>query len=50
MIKMRLQLLPEQVEAFVADLKKKYRVLSVSAPYKNRNSEFVRVYVEVEFK
>lgn len=48
-IKMRLQGLPDQMGEFVKDLKKKYRVLSVSEPYPNRRSEYVRVYVEVEF-
>lgn len=48
MIKARLQGLPEEVKKLVADLKKHYRVLQESDPYPNRNSEYIRFYVEIE--
>jgi hypothetical protein len=48
MIKVRLQGLPDEIERFVDDFKLNYEVLEVSDPYKNRNSEFVRVYVTIK--
>lgn len=48
MIKIRLQALPDEIDKFIEDFKEKYEVLSVSDKYENRNSKFVRVYVEVK--
>lgn len=50
MLKIRLQGLPSVVRNGVRELEKVYNVLSVSSEYKNRNSKYVRVYVEVEVK
>lgn len=41
MIKIRIEGLPEE-------LKKIYHILSESKQYKNRNSEYVRVYLDIE--
>lgn len=47
MIKVRVEGLPEEVEAFVAELETYCEVLSKSAPYSNRGqSRYVRVYLD----
>ncbi|WP_176547942.1 DUF3970 family protein [Priestia aryabhattai] len=48
MLKIRLQGLPHEIEAFINDFHEKYEVLSISDPYENRNSKFVRVYIEIQ--
>lgn len=48
MIKIRLEGLPEDVEKYLKDLRKNNRVLQESKPYKNRNSECVRVYLDID--
>jgi Protein of unknown function (DUF3970) len=50
MVKIRLQGLPEEVERLVESLKDHYRILYESSQYKNRNSEYVRVYLDVEIE
>lgn len=51
MVKLRVQGLPEEVEEYIERvLKPQSRVLYVSDPYKNRNSEYVRVYVEARME
>lgn len=48
MIKLRIQGLPDEVEKFSEQLKKGgYHFLMESDDYPNRNSEYVRRYVEV---
>lgn len=48
MIKLRIQGLPDEVEKFSEQLKKDgYHFLMESDDYPNRNSEYVRRYVEV---
>ena len=48
MIKLRIQGLPDEVEKFSEHLKKDgYRFLMESDDYPNRNSEYVRRYVEI---
>ena len=48
MIKLRIQGLPAEVEKFTEQLKKDgYHFLMESDDYPNRNSEYVRRYVEV---
>ena len=48
MIKLRIQGLPDEVEKFSKQLKKDgYHFLMESDDYPNRNSEYVRRYVEV---
>ena len=48
MVKLRVEGLPEEVEEKLKVLRLKFRVLSESGQYKNRNSEYVRVYIEAE--
>jgi hypothetical protein len=48
MIKIRVSGLSEEVEEMVQSLKQNYCVMYVSGEYENRNSEYVRVYVELE--
>ena len=51
MIKLRIQGLPAEVEKFTEQLKKDgYHFLMESDDYPNRNSEYVRRYVESEVK
>ena len=48
MVKVRIEGLPEEVEKFTEQLKKDgYHFLMESDDYPNRNSEYVRRYVEV---
>lgn len=48
MIKIRVMGKPRDVEEAVKRLGNVFRVLDVSKPYRNRRSEYVRVYVEIE--
>ena len=51
MIKLRIQGLPDEVEKFSEQLKKDgYHFLKESDDYPNRNSEYVRRYVEIRLK
>ncbi len=51
MIKIRVEGEPNEVEKFVRLLEKKdVRILSESDDYKNRNSVYVRRYVDVDIK
>ena len=51
MIKLRIQGLPDEVEKFSEQLKKDgYHFLMESDDYPNRNSEYVRRYVEIRLK
>ena len=51
MIKLRIQGLPVEVEKFSEQLKKDgYHFLMESDDYPNRNSVYVRKYVEIRFK
>ena len=51
MIKLRIQGLPDEVEKFSEQLKKDgYHFLMESVDYPNRNSEYVRRYVEIRLK
>ena len=50
MIKVRLEGLPEDVKKYLEKLKKNDRALQESKPYKNRNSEYVRVYLDIDPK
>lgn len=49
-VKIRLQGLPEDIEKAIEGLKNCFQLLSVSDYYANRNSEYVRCYVEVKGK
>ena len=48
MVKIRVEGLPAEVEAATEKLKKIYHILSESKQYKNRNSEYIRVYLDIE--
>jgi hypothetical protein len=50
MLKIRLQGMPKEVAEMVESLKENYKVYQVSDQYPNRNSEYIRVYVELEEK
>jgi hypothetical protein len=50
MLKIRLQGLAKEVAEMVESLKENYKVYQVSDQYPNRNSEYIRVYVELEEK
>ena len=51
MIKLRIQGLPDEVKKFSEQLKKDgYHFLMESDDYPNRNSEYVRRYVEIKLK
>ena len=48
MVKLRVEGLPEEVEEKLKVFRLEFSVLLESGQYKNRNSEYVRVYIEVE--
>jgi len=48
MIKLRIEGELDKVQKKLVLIKKMFRVLSVSRTYQNRNSVYVRVYVEIE--
>ena len=52
MVKVRIEGLPEEVETFTELLEKneKYEFLQKSENYSNRNSVYVRKYVEIRLK
>lgn len=48
MMKIRLEGTLQELDAAAEKLRLIFRVVSVSKPYKNRNSDLRRVYIEVE--
>lgn len=48
MIKLRIQGVPGDVDEFVESLERHYQFLSKSGHYQNRNSDYVRVYIDVD--
>ena len=48
MIKIRLQGKKEDIEKSIPKIAKNFKILSESECYRNRNSEFYRLYLEVE--
>lgn len=51
MVKVRIEGLPEEVEKFTEQLEKDgYEFLQKSETYPNRNSVYVRKYVEIRLK
>lgn len=50
MIKIRLQGLPDEVEKAKVALKQSFHVLYESGSYSNRNSPYVRLYLEAKVK
>lgn len=51
MVKVRIEGLPEEVEKFTEQLEKDgYEFLQKSENYSNRNSVYVRKYVEIRLK
>jgi len=50
LVKVRLQGLPDEVEEILKQLREQFRILEESNQYDNRNSEYVRVYLDVEKK
>ncbi|BCC09604.1 hypothetical protein BCJMU51_p64 (plasmid) [Bacillus cereus] len=50
MIKIRLQGLSQEMQEMIEDLKKHYDILSISDFYQNRNSQYIRCYIEMRLK
>lgn len=50
MLKIRITGLSDEVEQATEMLNENFKILSKSDEYKNRNSEYVRVYIECESK
>lgn len=50
MLKMRLTGPPSDVQKAFKELKNNFFILSVSPVYHNRNSKYVRIYVDADFK
>jgi len=48
MIKIRLQVLLNEIDRFIENFKGLYHVFSGYENFKNRNSECVRVYLDIE--
>ncbi|MGG4213535.1 DUF3970 family protein [Paenibacillus alvei] len=47
MLKIWVEGIPEEIDQFLEHFEDYYRVLKRSKAYQNRNSEYVRVYVDV---
>lgn len=48
MIKIRITGLPDEIERFLTEIRKRFSVLSESKTFKNSNSNFSRKYVDVQ--
>lgn len=48
MIKLRVEGEPDEVQEKLLLIRMTFRVLSESKPYQNRNSVYVRVYIDIE--
>lgn len=49
MVKVRLQGLPDEVKEAAERLKERFNILEESSDYQNRNSQYIRVYMDVDF-
>lgn len=49
MVKVRLQGLPDEVKEAAQKMRECFNVLEESSDYQNRNSQYVRVYMDVNF-
>ena len=47
MLKLRIEGTQDELDQFLINFKDYYWILSQSRPYKNRNSDYVRVYIEI---
>lgn len=50
MVKIRVQGTPEETKEAIEILKNSFEILQISNEYKNRNSEYVRIYVDITIK
>lgn len=48
MVKIRLEGLPDEVENLLVKVRKDFNILQESNQYPNRNSKYIRVYLDVE--
>ena len=48
MVKIRLEGKIDEIEKTVRTMRKSFSILSQSEPYKNRNSVYYRVYLDIE--
>lgn len=48
MIKMRLRGKLEELEGMSKDLSNHYKIMNKSKPYRDRNSDYYRIYIDVE--
>ncbi|MGG2201899.1 DUF3970 family protein [Paenibacillus validus] len=46
MVKIRVQGLPSEIQTFLQTFREDYDILQESSEYPNRNSQYVRVYIE----
>ena len=49
-MKIRVEGLLDELDAAIEELRQSFIVRSVSRPYKNRNSDYHRVYLDVEIR
>jgi hypothetical protein len=50
MVKVRIEGTNKDIERALTEFHKAHNILSVSRPYKNRNSVYYRVYIDIELK
>ncbi len=50
MVKIRVQGTSEETKEAIEILKNSFEILQISNEYKNRNSEYVRIYVDITIK
>lgn len=50
MLKFRITGLPDDVQRALKQLTTSFSILSASPVYQNRNSKYVRIYADVDFK
>jgi hypothetical protein len=48
MVKIRITVLPDELESFLIELKKHFFILNVYKAYKNSNSKYVRKYADIK--
>ena len=48
MVKLRLEGIPAEVDRTVESLRENFQLLQISKSYQNRNSEYVRIYIDAE--
>lgn len=49
-LKIRITGLPDELDTAIEELRRSFTIRNISRPYKNRNSDYHRVYLDVEIR